>query len=147
LNKSVDRNTVILEHHTPGPITRGVKERTSADDSNGRKKERSVPPCEEPDCPELEGSSSFGRFSQAVNVCVIKNLGKLFEILLLEHWEDLKINQNCKQLRWCPALLTRLLVHIPLCFQHIDDADIHLSSPFCLLLSERLLQESGNNDT
>lgn len=75
-NKSVDRNTAISEHHTPGPITLGVKERTSPDDKKGRKQEkRSVPPREGPGCPELEGSSSFGRFSQAVNVCIIKNLG------------------------------------------------------------------------
>lgn len=54
LNKNVDRNSAISEHHTPGPITRGVKERTSPDD---RKEERRGA------CPEQEGSSSFGRFS------------------------------------------------------------------------------------
>lgn len=44
-SRSVDRNTTISEHHTPGPITGGVKELTSLHDRKWRKV---LPDCPEP---------------------------------------------------------------------------------------------------
>lgn len=62
----------------PWPITRGVKERTSDDDRKGTKEERSVAPCEDLLSRAGGKQQQLGGISPAVNVRVIKNLGKLF---------------------------------------------------------------------